>query len=89
MLISTISTCRTVTFKSTAGYKSWYYYGFADMDSLKNQAITRNIDRFNYVERIDQSKVNGGSTSTEAPEETAPSSEETPAPTESSAADAA
>lgn len=82
-------TSRSVTFKSTAGYKSWYYYGFADMDSLKNQAITRNIDRFNYVERIDQSKVNGGSTSKETPEETAPSAEETPAPTESSAADAA
>lgn len=79
-------TSRNVSFKSTVGYQTWYYYGFLDMDSLKNQAITRNIDRFDYVDKIDQSKVSGGSTSQEAPEETKPSSEETSAPTESSAA---
>lgn len=79
-------TSRNVSFKSTVGYQTWYYYGFLDMDSLKNQAITRNIDRFDYVDKIDQSKVSGGSTSKEAPEETKPSSEETSAPTESSAA---
>lgn len=79
-------TSRNVSFKSTVGYQTWYYYGFLDMDSLKNQAITRNIDRFDYVEKIDQSKISGGSTSKEAPEETTPSSEETSAPTESSAA---
>ena len=82
----TMYTSRNVSFKSTVGYQTWYYYGFLDMDSLKNQAITRNIDRFDYVEKIDQSKISGGSTSKEAPEETTPSSEETSAPTESSAA---
>lgn len=78
-------TGKNVQFKSTVGYRSWYYYGFEEMDSLKNQAVTRNIDRYDYIEKIDQSKVNGGSTSIDQPEETTPSSEETPAPTESSA----
>ena len=86
-------TSKNVKFTSTVGYRSWYYYGFADMDSLKNQAVTRYIDEFDYVEKIDQSKV-GGSTDSKPAEtsETSGSSEtseskpaESSAPSESSA----
>lgn len=86
-------TSKNVKFTSTVGYRSWYYYGFADMDSLKNQAVTRYIDEFDYVEKIDQSKA-GGSTDSKPAEtsETSGSSEtseskpdESSAPSESSA----
>jgi len=87
-------TGKSVKFTSTVGYQSWYYYGFTDIDSLKNQAVTRNIDRYDFIEKIDMSKVNSAAST--QPEETKPSAEETPAPTdetpaptESSAADAA
>ena len=62
------------------------------MDSLKNQAVTRNIDRYDYIEKIDQSKVNAGSTAKDEPEETKPATEETSGTSETSetsAADAA
>ena len=75
-------TSKNVKFTSTVGYRSWYYYGFLDMDSLKNQAVTRYIDEFDYVEKIDQSKV-GGSTESSNTEETKPA--ESSAPSESSA----
>ena len=78
-------TSKNVKFTSTVGYRSWYYYGFADMDSLKNQAVTRYIDEFDYVEKIDQSKV-GGSTDSSKPEETSETKPaESSAPSESSA----
>ena len=78
-------TSKNVKFTSTVGYRSWYYYGFADIDSLKNQAVTRYIDEFDYVEKIDQSKV-GGSTDSSKPEETSETKPaESSAPSESSA----
>ena len=85
-------TGKNVQFKSTTGYKSWYYYGFEDIDSLKNQAVTRNIDRYDFIEKIDQTKVDGATVAKETPEETTPSSEETQetsAPAETSASEAA
>ena len=85
-------TGKSVTFKSTTGYRSWYYYGFLDMDSLKNQAVTRYIDQYDYIEKIDESKVNAGSKANDEPEETKPSTEETSGTSETSetsAADAA
>ena len=91
-----MNTNKNVQFKSSVGYHSWYYYGYPDMDSLKNQAVTRNIDRYNYVENIDQSKIEAGSSSNET-EATQPSEETTPSettpsettPSETSASEAA
>ena len=87
-----MNTNKNVQFKSTVGYRSWYYYGYPDMDSLKNQAVTRYVDRYNYVEKIDSSKIDAGSSSTNETEATQPSEETTPSettPSETSAAEAA
>ncbi len=64
-------TGKNIRFTSSVGYKTWYYYGFEDIESLKNQAVTRNIDRYDYVDKIDQSKLNegGGSSEPSAPSE--------------------
>lgn len=69
-----MNTSNDVRFESNVGYKTWYYYGYTDLDSLKNQAITRNIDKYDYVEKIDQSVAGGSSKPAETkPAETQPS----------------
>lgn len=39
-----------------AGYKSWTYYGYQNMDKLKDTLITKNADRYNVSDKIDSSK---------------------------------
>ena len=72
----------SVKFTSTTGYRTWYYSGFEDIDSLKNQAVTRYIDRYDYIEKIDQDKINAGGTATEP---TAPSESDATEPSDSGA----
>lgn len=73
---------KSIKFSSTTGYRSWYYSGFEDIDSLKNQAVTRYIDRYDYFEKIDMDKINAGGGTAEP---TAPSESDATEPSEGSA----
>ena len=73
---------KSIKFSSTTGYRSWYYYGFEDIDSLKNQAVTRYIDRYDYIEKIDMDKISAGGATTEP---SVPSESDATEPADSSA----
>ena len=82
-----VYTGNRIYFSSSVGYKTWYFTGFKDLDSLKNHAVTRNIDRYDYVEKIDDSKSDEGGSTTDETEATQPS--ESSETTETTMAEAA
>lgn len=48
---------KTVIFNSTSENHTWEYFGFPDIDSLMNHFVIQYIDKYDYFDKIDKSKI--------------------------------